>query len=63
MFYVIPLSGNILSIITNLSIAAVLISKTVNYIIFVAMANKQKKNTAKKVKAEPKTADAKPFKQ
>lgn len=27
------------------------------------MANKQKKNTAKKVKAEPKTADEKPFKQ
>ena len=27
------------------------------------MANKQKKNTAKKVKAEPKKADAKPFKQ
>ena len=36
--------------------------KIANYIIFAAMANKQKKTPAKKVKADPKKADAKPFK-
>lgn len=37
--------------------------KTANYIIFVAMANKQKKTTAKKQKADPKKADARAFKE
>ncbi|MFC0773177.1 FtsK/SpoIIIE family DNA translocase [Terrimonas alba] len=36
--------------------------KIANYIIFAAMANKQKKTTPKKVKADPKKAEAKPFK-
>lgn len=37
--------------------------KTANYIIFVTMANKQKKTTGKKSKTDPKKADVKPFKQ
>ncbi|MGZ5219816.1 MAG: DNA translocase FtsK [Chitinophagaceae bacterium] len=35
---------------------------TANYIIFVAMANKQKKTTGKKQKTDPKKADARSFK-
>ncbi len=37
--------------------------KTINYIIFVAMANKKKQSTAKKAKADPKKADPKPLPQ
>ena len=37
--------------------------KIANYIIFAAMANKLKNNSRKKVKADPKKADSKAFKQ